>query len=100
MKKQILYPFLASAYIVILVLGANFTSRLVPEPNLLIPIFMLGLFVLSAAIMGFLFLSEPAFLYAENRKTEAVSFFLKTLGIFAGFMAFFLVAGLILSKLW
>jgi hypothetical protein len=50
---------------------------------------MLSLFVLSAAVMGYLFLSEPITLLVENRKREAVIFFAKIVGFFAGFVALF-----------
>lgn len=50
-----------------------------------IPIAMLSLFVSSAAIMGFIFLSKPVQFYFDGEKKNAVSLFLKTLGFFAGF---------------
>ncbi|HVV39030.1 MAG TPA: hypothetical protein VHD31_01765 [Candidatus Paceibacterota bacterium] len=53
------------------------------EPFLLVPIAMLSLLVLSAAVMGYLFMYEPLMLYVDNKKQEAVRFFLTTLGIFA-----------------
>lgn len=43
---------------------------------------VLSLFVFSAAVMAFLFFYRPLFLLIENKKSEAVSYFLKTLGIF------------------
>lgn len=43
---------------------------------------VLSLFVLSAAVMAFLFFYQPVSLLIENKKTEAVSYFLKTLGTF------------------
>jgi hypothetical protein len=52
---------------------------------------LLGLFVLSAAVMGFLFLYEPLCLYMENHKKEAVVFFAKIVGVFACFVALFLI---------
>ncbi|MEA2701475.1 MAG: hypothetical protein QOE22_184 [Candidatus Parcubacteria bacterium] len=42
----------------------------------------ISLFVFSAAVMAFLFFYQPILRLAENKKTEAVSYFLKTLGIF------------------
>ena len=42
----------------------------------------LSLLVFSAAVMGFLFFYRPAVLLLENKKGEAISFFLKTLGTF------------------
>ena len=98
MKKQILYPFLAAGYIVAILVIISFGGKLLPEQTLVIPIAMLGLFVLSAAVMGFLFLSEPIFLYTENRKQEAVSFFLKEVGIFAGFIILSVFVSLLIVK--
>lgn len=43
----------------------------------------LSLFVLSASIMGYLFLGEPFQLYLNGEKQQAVSFFAKTVGSFA-----------------
>lgn len=91
MKKQFVYALVAAVYIVFIVLMIDTVGSMLPEETILMPITMLGLFVLSAAIMGFLFLFEPIRLYVENQKQEAFSFFLKTVGIFAGFVILFLV---------
>jgi len=53
------------------------------EQNVLIPIMMLSLFVLSAAVMGFLFLAAALGLYFKGEREEAVRFFGKTVGAFA-----------------
>lgn len=78
---------LASGYIVGIV---YFIFAFVAQPNtpdseqsLLIPIAMLSLFVLSAAVMGYLFLYQPLVLYFENKRAEAAQFFLATVGAFA-----------------
>lgn len=55
------------------------------------PMTMLGVFVLSAAVMGFLFLSEPLRLFLENQKQEAFIFFAKTVGVFACFVLVFAI---------
>lgn len=90
-------PFLsalgASVYIVVIVSLINsfqvFSDK---KDTIAIPMLMLSLFVLSAAIMGFLFVSQPLRLYFDNQKGEAVSFFLKTVGYFACFvLIFFLI---------
>jgi hypothetical protein len=59
--------------------------------TIIIPMTMLSLFVLSAAVMGFLFLSEPLYLLMENRKQEAIVFFAKVVGFFACFVVFFTI---------
>lgn len=61
--------------------------------NVLMPMALLSLLVLSVAVMGFLFFYEPLRLYFENEKEKAVPFFLKTLATFACFaLVFFVVA--------
>ena len=93
MKKPFYFAGAAAAYIVLIVSGINLVGNTMrdQEETIFIPMAMLGLFVLSAAIMGFLFLSEPLKLFLEDHKQEAVSFFLKTVGVFAGFVAIFLI---------
>jgi hypothetical protein len=59
--------------------------------TMLVPMAMLSMFVLSAAIMGYLFLSEPLFLLTENRKQEAIVFFAKIVGFFACFVVVFAI---------
>lgn len=85
MKKPLLHALLAVLYIIIVVLGVNFTSQIEQKETILIPMVMLSLFVFSVAVMGFLFLSEPLQLLIEKRKQEAVVFFVRTLGFFALF---------------
>ncbi len=46
------------------------------------PIMALSLLVFSAAVMGFLFFYRPVVLLIENKKEQAISFFLKTLVTF------------------
>jgi hypothetical protein len=49
------------------------------------PIAAISLFTLSAAVMAYLFGYQPAQLYFDGKKKQAVSLFLKTVGIFAAF---------------
>ncbi len=93
MKKPFLNALAATLYIVVLVsVGQIGISALKNHTEtLLIPMTMLSVFVLSAAVMGFLFLSEPLRLFMENRKQEAVMFFAKVVGIFACFVAIFAI---------
>ena len=95
MKKPFFYALAVVSYIVIIILCGNALSPLIPEETILIPMAMLSLFVLSTAIMGFLFLSEPLILYIENKKREAILFFAKTVGFFACFIVIFLILLLI-----
>lgn len=57
------------------------------EKTLLIPIMMLSLFVLSAAVMGYIFLGAPVQLYLDGGKKQAAHLFLKTVAAFAGITA-------------
>lgn len=92
MRKPFTHSLAAALYIVLIVSVMNLVSSVLPkEDNIFMPIVMLGLFVLSTAIMGFLFLSEPLQLFLENQKKEAVVFFGKTVGFFACFVVIFSV---------
>lgn len=91
MKKPFLYALLAVVYIANIVLGIQMTTFFQQKETIIIPMIMLGLFVLSAAVMGFLFLSEPLKLFLDGRKQEATTFFLKVVGFFACFVAIFIV---------
>ncbi|OGI71646.1 hypothetical protein A3B84_00115 [Candidatus Nomurabacteria bacterium RIFCSPHIGHO2_02_FULL_35_13] len=93
MKKPFLCALGAALYIIVIVLVVRTLGSLLQsqEETIIIPMTMLSLFVLSAAIMGFLFLSEPLQLLMENRKQEAIAFFAKVVGIFACFVAVFAI---------
>jgi hypothetical protein len=74
----------ASAYIGAVALFMQFIQSLrhdTPD-TLLDGMGVISLFVFSAAVMAFLFFYEPVRRLIENKKAEAVSYFLKTLGIF------------------
>ena len=93
MQKPFLYASGAALYIIFIVFVVQTVSSLLESQNgtIIIPMTMLSLFVLSAAIMGFLFLSEPLYLLTKNRKREAIFFFAKVVGIFACFVAVFAI---------
>ncbi len=58
-------------------------SQVRPHPNqFLAPIAIISLFTLSAAVMGFLFCYEPAQLYFDGKKKQAVTLFLQTVAVF------------------
>ena len=84
-KSPYLNALLAGLYII----GIVFLINTLAEPNtpdnetLLVPMMMLSLFVLSAAVMGFLFVAEPLTLYLDGKREEAVKFFLTTVASFA-----------------
>lgn len=93
MKKPFLYALGAALYIVVIVTVLNIASSVFKSQNgtMFVPMAMLSMFVLSAAIMGYLFLSEPLYLLVENKKKEAITFFAKTVGFFACFAAVFAI---------
>lgn len=83
----------AAAYIGLVVLFLNYIESLrrdTPD-TLLDGMGFISLFVFSAAVMAFLFFYQPALMLLENKKAEAVSYFLKTLGIFGAITAIVLV---------
>ena len=83
----------AAGYIVLIVLVVSTIVEGTEGPDtILIPMTMLSLFVLSAAVMGYIFLAQPIMLYLEGHKKEAVDFFLKTVGMFACMTVAFLLA--------
>ncbi len=93
MKKPFLYASGAALYIFIIVLVINTVTHTLQNKSdtIIIPMVMLSLFVLSAAIMGFLFLFEPLHLLIENHKKEAIVLFAKIVGFFACFVAVFTI---------
>lgn len=97
LKKPLFNALLASAYIIFIALMMQLADRLHPKDTIITPIAVLSVFTLSAAIMGYLFLSNPLQMYLDGKKKEAVTFFMKTVGIFAIITLLFvgaLVAGL------
>ena len=87
MTKNPLYNALAaSGYIILLVSAMNFESKIQMDENVasfIMPIIMLSLFTLSAAVMGYIFCYQPLRLFLEGEKEKAVKLFVKTVGIFA-----------------
>ncbi len=64
--------------------------------NVIGSISAISLVVFSAAVMGFLFFYQPVVLLIENKKNEALAYFLKTLGTFGIItIIVFIVSGLL-----
>jgi hypothetical protein len=83
MKNPYINAVLAEAYIVLLItLGHFFATPNTPD-KFFTPMLALSIFVVSAAIMGYLFLAEPFRLYLDGQKAQATKSFGKTLGTFA-----------------
>lgn len=84
-KNPFLNALAASAYITVLVsVLSNAPKMNIPEDGVVIPIAMLSLFVISAAMMGYFFIYQPLRLLFENKQQEAVRLFLLTVASFAG----------------
>lgn len=83
----------ASMYIVIVVAVMTFaTGPLRNKPDTFFaPIAMLFVLSLSVAIMAFLFFYQPILLLIEGKKKEAVSLFVKTVGVFGAITVIVLI---------
>lgn len=83
-KNPLINALAALAYIALVVLIMFYGPEEVgPTESIVMPIAMLSLFVLSVAVMGYVFFSWPMRLYLDGQKGEGIVLFLKTLGIFA-----------------
>lgn len=67
------------------------------EPGILGPIAFLSLFVVSAAVMGFLFLWRPAQLMTEGKTAESLRSFLSTVAFFALITLVFFISLIVLG---
>lgn len=83
-KNPLINALSAFAYISLIVAIINFAMRFASKrpDTILAPLAMISLFTLSAAVMGFIFGYWPGRLYLEDKKKEAVTLFLKTVGVF------------------
>ncbi len=104
MNKKPLYNALAAIlYIIVLVVGMNLITKYEVDEGLasfVMPIILISLFTLSAAVMGYLFCLQPLRLYLDGKKDQGVKLFLKTVAIFAGltFGIFILFYGIVILK--
>lgn len=100
-KNPILNAVSATAYIVLVVLAINGISNIqMLESSLVMPVIFLSLFVLSAAMMGYIFCYQPLRMYLDNKKEEAVNLFLKTVGIFAGITITIALVYILIEKIF
>jgi len=92
-KNPIINALSASAYIILVVSVMTFvTQPLKNKPDTFFaPITVLSVLTLSVAIMAYLFFYQPLQLFIEGKKKEAVSLFIKTVGIFAVLTAITLI---------
>lgn len=93
---------LAMGYIAFLVSGVFYGSEYlegVVQETILLPMGFLATFVLSAALMGYLFLYQPLLLILDGQREEGLKLFLKTVGAFAIATALVIVTALIIGTL-
>jgi hypothetical protein len=91
MKNPVLNAIIAAIYIVFVVQMMTVITGAHHQDTVIIPMAILSLFTLSAAIMGYLFLGNPLLMYMDGKKKDAVMFFFKTVGSFAVITAILLL---------
>jgi len=97
-KNPFVNAFMATAYITALVsIVFNAPKTTVFENTIMAPIMFLSVFVLSASIMGYLFIYQPLRLFFEGKQQEAVRLFLLTVASFAGITVAVVASWLLLS---
>jgi hypothetical protein len=83
-KNPLINGFGASVYIFSLVAFLSWAEKAAPrEDTWLAPVIFLSLFTLSAAVMGYLFCYQPATLFLDGKKKQAMRLFLQTILVFA-----------------
>lgn len=99
-KNPILNAFAAVIYIILVVLVLQLAPDNQPDAKLLAPIAALSLFVLSASVMGYIFLYQPLVMFLDGDRKGGVKLFLQTVLMFAGVtvVAVILAFSRILSK--
>jgi len=91
-KNPVINGLAALAYIIIIVSVMTFGTKMMPRPNFFMaPVAAVSLFTLSAAVMGYIFCYQPAQLYFDGKKKEAVRLFLQTVAVFAGITILMLI---------
>jgi len=91
--KNPLINSLAAILYIVLIASVMFygTKNLGKSDSIIAPIAIVSLFTLSAAVMGYLFCYQPAQLYFDDKKKQAVTLFLQTVAIFGGMTALVLL---------
>jgi len=92
-KNPLINALAAFIYITLVVLILQYGSKSiqVEDSSLIIPITLLSLFSLSAAIMAYIFGFYPLVLFIDKKRNEAVDLFLKTALIFGSITAGILI---------
>src|SRR3989344_8478518 len=97
-KNPIYNALFAISYIVVLVTtvfnASNYLEGVVEE-TIFLPMAFLAIFVLSAALMAYLFFYQPVVWFLDGHREEGVTLFLKTMGAFAVATALVVVVALV-----
>ena len=90
----------AIAYIVVLVTTAIMGPQLFggPKESILYPMLGLSVFVLSAAMMAYLFFYQPVLMLLDGDREKGIKLFLQTIGIFAVETGILLIASVIFAR--
>ena len=98
-KNPYLNAVLASAYITLIgTFMSNARYVFGEHDTFATPIIVLSLFVLSATIMGYLFIGEPIQLFMDGHKKQAVTFFWQTVATFAGITVVILIVSATIAQ--
>lgn len=83
-RNPILNALAASGYIILVALTMFYgIEHAAPNNSIVVPIVVLSLFSLSAAVMGYIFFYHPILLFLDGKKKAAVDLFLRTVASFA-----------------
>ncbi len=98
-KNPFLNALAAILYIIVVASIVYYGPRLAGpvDDSIIAPVAFLSLFVLSAAVMGYIFFYQPLQLYLDGDKKASVGLFLKTLAVF-GAITFSILLILFLSN--
>lgn len=102
MTKNPILNALAAVVYIAAVVSVIYLFAMFDKPDVpifIIPMAMISLFTLSAAVMGYLFLGQPVQLYLDGDKSHAVRLFLQTVGVFAAITVLILLVALLSSAL-
>lgn len=98
-KNPFLNAFAAILYIIFVATFMFYGTKMSgPENSIIVPIAIISLFTLSAAMMGYIFMYTPAQLLLDGKKKEALDLFLKTVTVFG--LITFLILILHFSKVF
>lgn len=97
-KNPFVNAFAATAYIVVIASVMFYGTQITgPVHSIIGPIAAVSLFTLSAAVMGYFFLYEPAQMFLDGKKKQGLNLFLQTVAVFGLVTAIALL--LLFSKL-